>query len=118
MLITQKQMWITACWTTFATFALKGYRVQVAVTAGFWKSDPKYMKIQGYKSTERVRVHQLHTVNYTEVHSYLTEEASQCSQVCFMDSDPELKEEKYMSTHIKYINGWLLKNRLVGRTVP
>lgn len=79
----------------------------MAVMAGFQKSDSKYMKIQGQQATERVRVHRTPTLNYTEVQNYRRGNslASALRQI-FMDSDPELKEGKYFSIHIK-INKWL-----------
>lgn len=41
--------------------------------AGFQKSHSKYMKSQRQQATERVRVHQTPTLNYTEVQNYCRE---------------------------------------------
>lgn len=91
----------------------------MAVMAGFQKSDSKYMNIWGQQATERVRVHPIPTLNYTEVQNYHRGNSlASAHRYIFMDSDPELKEGKYLSIHVK-INKMLAikKKGLVGRTV-
>lgn len=83
----------------------------MALMSGFQKSDSKYMKIQGQQATERVRVHQMQTLNYTEVQNYHRGSSlAGAHRYIFMDSDPELMEGKYFSIHVK-INKWLASKK-------
>lgn len=75
--------------------------------SGFQKSDSKYMKIQWQQATERVRVHQMRALNYTEIQNYHRGSSlASAHRYIFMASDPELKEGKYFSVYVK-IKKWL-----------